>query len=461
MKNATTSNVEGASSKILIRCRTQFKSTSLHGLLDLLPNTLPCPNSRSSMARKISKLGQYADISKQLCSLALEVPALDSMRDAPVILPPETFGSAVPARYKPDLSTALARSVEKTTGMSTTSLDAICQKLGTTTQEASKKFTKDVGNINRDAKCHAEFQILFEYEIRSHRPAPRVVASSKSACYLCNALFLAHGRYHIPRTHGRLYRGWKLPAVHLASMKGVGAEFVNAQERAIERSLKSLLNSHGSLKIHYPNESTLTIRSSSSLSTITTDSASVAPDLVLETLDTEPTQSNDSSGIATVEAQDCLDVSHDFQPTASNPWVVRMEGNHEPVWHPDVEGSPREPASRKVSPSSSQTALRGFEHAIITLHQGEVRPINLYPGYSPIICTQNLSVHIEWPSKNMDQGRPADSCIALMAEWLSAEEADKHLSAQAIHEARILSTEFETDCSGNEDVLLGLGVGLK
>lgn len=177
---------------ILISCRRLNRSTSLDDLLGLLPNTSLCPLTRSSMARRIAKLGQYADISKQLCSLALEVPALTAMRAAPVMLPPETFRSTVPASYEPHLPTALARSVERSRGLPTTS-DDLCKKLNTTTQDASQKFAKDVRGIHRDAKCHAEVQILFQYEMCPCRPAPRVVASSKSACYLCNTLSVLTG----------------------------------------------------------------------------------------------------------------------------------------------------------------------------------------------------------------------------------------------------------------------------
>ena len=38
-------------------------------------------------------------------------------------------------------------------------------------------------------KIHAEIQILFFYELHLDRPRPRVICSSKSACYLCNLFF--------------------------------------------------------------------------------------------------------------------------------------------------------------------------------------------------------------------------------------------------------------------------------
>jgi hypothetical protein len=60
-------------------------------------------------------------------------------------------------------------------------------------------------------KVHAEIQLLFYYELYPDRPRPRIICSSKSACYLCNLFFRFHGGFHVPRTHGRLYEKWILP----------------------------------------------------------------------------------------------------------------------------------------------------------------------------------------------------------------------------------------------------------
>ena len=60
-------------------------------------------------------------------------------------------------------------------------------------------------------KVHAEIQLLFFYELHPEHPRPRIICSSKSACYLCNLFFQLHGGFHVPRTHGKLYDKWILP----------------------------------------------------------------------------------------------------------------------------------------------------------------------------------------------------------------------------------------------------------
>jgi hypothetical protein len=60
-------------------------------------------------------------------------------------------------------------------------------------------------------KVHAEIKLLFYYELNPDHPRPRIICSSKSACYLCNLFFRFHEGFSIPRTHGRLYEKWVFP----------------------------------------------------------------------------------------------------------------------------------------------------------------------------------------------------------------------------------------------------------
>ena len=58
---------------------------------------------------------------------------------------------------------------------------------------------------------HAEIQLLYFYEGSISRLPPRIICSSKKACFLCNLFFKLHGKFIIPSTHGRLYEKWALP----------------------------------------------------------------------------------------------------------------------------------------------------------------------------------------------------------------------------------------------------------
>ena len=110
-------------------------------------------------------------------------------------------------------------------------------------------------------KVHAEIQLLFHY---AEHPEvlfkPRIVCSSKEACYLCYLFITEHGHYHTPRSHGKFYQEWRLPLedeVHLpkksrAYMKKTVFQF----NQAVEDRIKQLLAQPRTLR-PAPSESTV------------------------------------------------------------------------------------------------------------------------------------------------------------------------------------------------------------
>ena len=68
-------------------------------------------------------------------------------------------------------------------------------------------------------KLHAEMQLVKFYEQSLLDLSPRVIWSTKSACYLCHTFLKVHGRYYVPSTHGKLYQAWRYP-LQTTSLKG-------------------------------------------------------------------------------------------------------------------------------------------------------------------------------------------------------------------------------------------------
>jgi len=64
------------------------------------------------------------------------------------------------------------------------------------------------------SKFHAEIQLAAHLELHPATITPRVISSSKAACYLCNLFIYLHGQYHVHKTHRRLYPGWRIPQIH-------------------------------------------------------------------------------------------------------------------------------------------------------------------------------------------------------------------------------------------------------
>lgn len=73
------------------------------------------------------------------------------------------------------------------------------------------RFLTVLQKIIKESRIHAEVQIVAYYELHPPTIQPRIIRSSKAACYLCNLFIKEHGKFHTPRTHGTLYTGWRLP----------------------------------------------------------------------------------------------------------------------------------------------------------------------------------------------------------------------------------------------------------
>ena len=116
-------------------------------------------------------------------------------------------------------------------------------------------------NRNRPRhKIHAEIQLLLYYEVNpsDSKHKPRVLCSSKDACYLCYNFIRLHGVFHTPSTHGRIYDSWTLPAK--TSLQHPARDRISS---AVER-LNSLMEgkilqtmNRNARAFPHPNESTL------------------------------------------------------------------------------------------------------------------------------------------------------------------------------------------------------------
>jgi hypothetical protein len=138
---------------------------------------------------------------------------------------------------------------------------AIAHLLGSESEEARKAtnlIQKEVTERKGFQKIHAEIQLLFYYELHPDSPRPRVICSSKSACYLCNIFFHIHGRFHVPRTHGRVYDKWILPDwLEIPTERRRYFSNITTQFKAIiDGKIRQTLTSNQSSYIH-PNESVL------------------------------------------------------------------------------------------------------------------------------------------------------------------------------------------------------------
>ena len=58
---------------------------------------------------------------------------------------------------------------------------------------------------------HAEVQLITYFRLHPYFPPPRVMGTSKAACYLCDLFLSHHPQYTISATHGTLTKYWTIP----------------------------------------------------------------------------------------------------------------------------------------------------------------------------------------------------------------------------------------------------------
>lgn len=224
----------------------------LESLLDKVPHRDMNPSSKRSLFNVVRKVSRYREAARFLYRTAKRFPITRHMDVVAVQLPEAAFQKAPWKDYSPSLASALTRFESS---QNQVQLGSTCHLLGKTEEEAAKKFKKQTLKTLKKAKIHAEVQLLAYCELMPPMNRPRVICSSKDACYLCNTLLGLSKRVHTPRCHGRLYPGWRMPA--LPALARMQEELNDCLSRQITISLAALLRTRNKTTYPDPNESTL------------------------------------------------------------------------------------------------------------------------------------------------------------------------------------------------------------
>jgi hypothetical protein len=229
---------------------------SLGALLSRLPNCQQLdPSSRQSLLVGMQKIGRYRSTCNFLIRAARRFEMFKRVEVKP-IRPPEPAIYPMNMGSVPSLSKAMRR-------VHRTNVQQFYQKLarrgGISAEAAQDEFEESYRIALKKSKVHAEIQIAYHYEVNPISPAPRVICSSKDACFLCDLFVRLHGKFYIPGTHGRLYQGWRLPQLDRLALSSIdlGKQIMVAQElnRATERKIRELLDNRGRPRYPPPTES--------------------------------------------------------------------------------------------------------------------------------------------------------------------------------------------------------------
>ncbi|PYH67034.1 nucleic acid/nucleotide deaminase domain-containing protein [Aspergillus vadensis CBS 113365] len=213
---------------------TRLVGAQIMGLADLIciiPNKDMSPSLRQSLLNIINKVARYWEVARFLYRTAKKFPLARAMRTAPI-------AGAAPRGSQQKL------------------LREICAILKINQQELINKYTSQVMRTLTTAKIHAEIQIIAHCELQNPRILPRVICSSKDACFLCNLCLRLYQKIYTPKWHGRLYPGWRLP--FLPQLAGLEQGFCKALEKHYTETCGTLLSTRRGTIYPDPNESTLT-----------------------------------------------------------------------------------------------------------------------------------------------------------------------------------------------------------
>ncbi|KAI1155432.1 hypothetical protein F4825DRAFT_57982 [Nemania diffusa] len=210
-------------------------------LLESTPNQVVSPSIKSHLFNMIRKISRYRESASLLLQAARNFAQVRQMHVVVVELPADAFMRPIISQdYSPTIDSTVFRvsNVKK----SLKNVQQMCDLLKIPTAKANTQYSAQVRQTLKSSKIHAEVQLLYYCEtmLAGKAPLPRVICSSKSACWLCNAFIFVHKKIHTPRSHGRLYPGWRLPNLHGGWCDDIASRLNRHLEIAVAQSLKDL-----------------------------------------------------------------------------------------------------------------------------------------------------------------------------------------------------------------------------
>ncbi|KAI1141150.1 hypothetical protein F5Y05DRAFT_376517 [Hypoxylon sp. FL0543] len=230
-----------------------------------IPNQVMNPDLRKSLLNMILKVARYREAARLLYRMGKKFPLARNMRVVAVEWSEEVFRRTSNSAYVPRLETTISM----TRGLKNRekNLQHICQLLNRnekeasrkeTSEKASDKFSRRTQETLREARIHAEIQLLYYCELKVPRERlPRVVCSSKDACWLCNEFILLYEKIYMPKSHGRLHPGWRLPGLRAPGLDDLAERYNQRLHESLRDSLKRLFGRTERTRHPIPNESTV------------------------------------------------------------------------------------------------------------------------------------------------------------------------------------------------------------
>ncbi|KAK3329744.1 hypothetical protein B0H66DRAFT_36839 [Apodospora peruviana] len=252
LNEVETCNPENTNKRLkdMLKAASKFvKNVDYRRVLDEITIPELNPNTKTAFISRMEKLARYRQISLYLLQTARRTHLFKNASVTAVSLGEDCFTRQNEIPQTSTFADCLSRCQAGV--LNPPRVKTVCNKLD---KEPSQFDSALKENLSK-SRVHAEVQIITYYEFHPPPLYPRVISSGKDACYLCNAFIEAHGRFHVPRTHGRMYYNWRVPPVIQLNS---GLDRLNkALEGHIRRTIARYMATPLPLGTAYPNESTL------------------------------------------------------------------------------------------------------------------------------------------------------------------------------------------------------------
>lgn len=375
----------------------------LNALLGIIPNRMLDPLTKSTIINIIGKVSRYWEAAGLLYRTSRKLAIARRMRIVLVDLPQAAFPTLPAREFSCDLTSTLSR-IDRAYGKPE-SLRRIFTLLKTTEPEASSRFLAQCQKTLKEGKIHAEVQLIAYCELQTQSLLPRVICSSKKACFLCNLFIQTYGKIYTPGSHGRLYPGWQPPL--LPALNKAKENFNETLEAYIRQSVSTLFSRQQQTTYPCPNESTLLTLPVSVSTRLTTsqcqiDRAEVQPaslglEEVIRQFPLKKAESPMSSRQQTIGLKASILTAH----------TTAVSGGDSQLTVPVFTGSER---ARSETLSSRDGDTRNLSQGVPSY--GTVRSNRVSPFY----VAGCLEVHVEVPT--------GLKSIVYSIEWLTDDEAD-------------------------------------
>ena len=237
------------------------KLADLSDNIDKISITIMETTRKRKLRSTIRKVSRYRDVSTYLCRMARKYPIVRNLRFIPVGLPAVAFEKN--ANPPANIHLAVALEALPLEAAQRGRLGELWPMLKLSPVHAQNKYAKVYGED--ESKIHAEVQLVYHCETNITHLRPRVLASCKDACFLCNAFIQLHAGFHMSRSHGRLYPKWRLPNLPLSS--DIKMRLSGFLEKQIIQTINLMLTKRQRLFLVDPTESTASTWVTSTTST--------------------------------------------------------------------------------------------------------------------------------------------------------------------------------------------------